>query len=243
MMKPLFSVIAMVSVLTCPLSAQNPSGNESGDRKLRGRLAWIVATGIPDDIDNPVTVQIGKDLKKVTLSKRSPSLPIKIPQSGIIRIVKQVPNPEHPDEPMWITLGQAKISEDVKKAMIILVPIQPKKGSSLIFHTTVKDLAGFRGGDSLYINLSKIEVAVRLGEKALKLNPGDIKVHSARGVTKPTNTPISYHYMHPVKKKWSLISASTVVIRPTRREICIFSWDTKFKRLNYHGVTFPVSRD
>lgn len=228
--------------LACPLSAQGTTEDGSGERVKRGRLAWIVATGIPDDIDNPITVQTGKDLTKVTLSKRSPSQPIKIPQSGIIRVVKQVPNPEKPEELMWIILGQAKISEDVKKAMIILVPIEKKKDSNLIFHTTVKDLAGFRGGDSLYINLSKMEVAVRLGDKALKLSPGDIKVHSAKGITKPTNTPISYHYMHPVKKKWSLISASTVVIRPTRREICIFSWDTRFKRLNYHGVTFPVSR-
>ena len=126
--------------------------------------------------------------------------------------------------------------------MVILVPVKKQQDSDLVFHTSVKDLAGFRGGDSLYINLSKMKVAVRLGKKALQLGPGEIKIHSGRGITKSTNMPISYHYMLPAQKKWKLISASTVVVRPTRREICIFSWDTRFNRLNYHGVTFPVTR-
>jgi hypothetical protein len=229
-------------VLASHLHAQGADGQEKEKKKKTGRLAWIVATGIPDDIENPVTVMTGKDLTKVRLSKRSPSQPVKIPKSGIIRIVKQVPNPEKPSEFMYETLAQAKISEDVKKAMIILVPLAKKKDSSLVFQTSVKDLAGFRGGESLYINLSKIDVAVRLGGKALELKPGNIKVHSVRGVGKPTNMTISYHFMHPTLKKWKLISASTVVVRPTRREICIFSWDPRFKRLNYHGVTFPLTR-
>jgi hypothetical protein len=238
---PLSIALLLVFASHLHLHAQGADGQDEGKKKT-GRLAWIVSTGIPDDIENPVTVMTGKDLTKVRLSKRSPSQPVKIPKSGIIRIVKEVPNPEDPSVPMYETLAQATISEDVRKAMIILVPIEKKKDSSLVFHTSVKDLAGFKGGDSLFINLSKMDVAVRLGSKALELKPGNIKVHSVRGVTKPTNMAISYHYMHPTLKKWKLISASTVVVRPTRREICIFSWDTRFKRLNYHGVTFPVTR-
>jgi hypothetical protein len=236
------SITFLLALTSHPhLHAQGADG-QNKEKKKTGRLAWFVSTGLPDDIENPVTVMTGKDLTKVRLSKRSPSQSVKIPKSGIIRIVKQVPNPENPSEPMYETLAQAKISEDVRKAMIILVPLEKKKDSSLVFRTSVKDLAGFKGGDSLFINLSKMDVAVRLGSKALELKPGNIKVHSVRGVTKPTNMAISYHYMHPTLKKWKLISASTVVVRPTRREICIFSWDTRFKRLNYHGVTFPVTR-
>ena len=37
-----------------------------------------------------------------------------------------------------------------------------------------------------------------------------------------------------------MISASTIVLYPKRREICIFSWDTRFNRIAYHGLTFPV---
>lgn len=38
-----------------------------------------------------------------------------------------------------------------------------------------------------------------------------------------------------------LLRASPVVLLPTRREICIFSWDPRFGRIDYHGLTFPVS--
>ncbi|MEJ6778781.1 MAG: hypothetical protein QNK86_04820 [Akkermansiaceae bacterium] len=240
-MKHFALYLTALFLLGSPIYAQEADEQEGGKKKT-GRLAWIVTTHIPKDIENPVMALIGEDITKVILSKRSPSQPVKIPKSGIIRIVKEVPNPENPSELMYETLAQAKISEDVRKAMIILVPIEKKKDSSLVFHTSVKDLAGFKGGDSLFINLSKMDVAVRLGGKALELKPGNIKVHSVRGVTKPTNMAISYHYMNPTLKKWKLISASTVVVRPTRREICIFSWDARFKRLNYHGVTFPVTR-
>lgn len=227
-------------MLGSPLHAQDAEQQGQGKNKA-GRLAWFVTTHIPKDLENPVMVMIGTKLTEVTLSKRSPSQPVKIPKDGIIKIVKQVSNPEKPDESIYLTLAQARVSEDVKKAMIILVPTAKQKDSNLVFSSKVKDLAGFRGGESLYINLSKMNVAVRLGDKDIALKPGDIKVHSAKRVKKPTNMPISYHYMHPVKKEWKLISSSTVVMRPTRREICIFSWDTRFKRLNYHGVTFPVT--
>ncbi|MEZ7956228.1 MAG: hypothetical protein QMC23_06155 [Rubritalea sp.] len=235
-----FYLIALF-MLGSALHAQEPEQQEEGEKKA-GRLAWFIATHIPKDLDTPVMVMIGTKLTEVTLSKRSPSQPVKIPKDGVIKIVKEVPNPEKPDESILLTLAEARISEDVKKAMIILVPTGKQEGSSLIFRSKVKDLAGFRGGESLYINLSKMNVAVRLGGKDIALKPGDIKVHSATRVKKPTNMAISYHYMHPVKKDWELISASTVVMRPTRREICIFSWDTRFKRLNYHGVTFPVTK-
>jgi hypothetical protein len=52
--------------------------------------------------------------------------------------------------------------------------------------------------------------------------------------------PIRYRYFHPVENEWKMLSASTVGIMPTRREICIFSYDERFKRIDYHGITFPV---
>jgi hypothetical protein len=51
---------------------------------------------------------------------------------------------------------------------------------------------------------------------------------------------VSYSYFHPEKNEWKVLSASTIVLYPTRREICIFSWDPRFKRMDYHGITLPV---
>ena len=60
-------------------------------------------------------------------------------------------------------------------------------------------------------------------------------------MSKPENMPIMYQFHDPEAGKWKLITASTVVLRPTRREICIFSWDERYQRVDYHGITFPVT--
>jgi hypothetical protein len=44
---------------------------------------------------------------------------------------------------------------------------------------------------------------------------------------------------HP-EKAWEILSASTVVIRPTRREICIFNNGTRIGNIKKHGILFPV---
>lgn len=216
------------------------TGEEEGKRPPTGRLAWFVATGIPEDLENPVSVMTGKDITRVTLSRRLASEPVKIPADGVIRLVRPAPAPVEPGKPAYQTLAQARIAEGVSKALVILIP-PPKPESGLVFHTRVQDLAGFKGGDTLYLNLSVVDVAVRLGAEAIELKPGSVKIHHVTGLDKPTNVAVSYHFLHPTRKEWQLLSASTLVMHPTRREICIFSWDPRFSRVDYLGITVPVS--
>ena len=232
-LRPLFLLLA----LSLSLPAQD---TEEEKREARGRLAWFVATSIPDDLENPVQVLTGKDLTPVTLSKRMASGPIKIPQDGLIRLVRPIPNPDDPAKPAYQTLAQARVAETTAKALIILIPVS-KPDSSLVFHAQVKDLSSFTGGDYLYMNLTKVNIAVQLGDQKIALKPGDAKIYDAPRLEKSVNTPVSYHFYHPTRKEWKLLSASTVVLRPTRREICVFSWDPRFERVDYHGITFPVT--
>lgn len=220
-----------------PLFAQ---GGDKQSRKPTGRLVWFVTTGIPQDLENPVDVLTGKDITQITLSKRSPSEPVKIPEDGIIRLVRRTPNPDDPSKPLLLTLAQARIPAAMSKALVILIP-QPKEGSPQVFRAQVQNLAGFKGGDTLYLNLTTVNIAVQLGDKKIGIKPGDTTIHSVPALAKPTNMPVSYQYFHPSQKKWRLLSASTVVLRPTRREICIFSWDPRYNRVDYHGITFPVT--
>lgn len=210
-------------------------------REARGRLAWFVATSIPDKLENPVQVLTGKDLTPVTLSKRMASGPVKIPQDGVIRLVRPVPDPDDPGKTTYLTLAQARVADTTAKALIILIPVS-KPSSSLVYLAQVKDLSSFTGGDYLYMNLTKVNIAVQLGDRKIALKPGDAKVYDAPRLDKSVNTPVSYHFYHPGRKEWKLLSASTVVLRPTRREICVFSWDPRYERVDYHGITFPVSR-
>jgi hypothetical protein len=92
----------------------------------------------------------------------------------------------------------------------------------------------------MYLNMTNLKVGVKLGESNILINPGENKIHKSTNNSEPTNVAVSYSFFHPEKNEWKVLSASTIVLYPTRREICIFSWDPRFKRMDYHGITLPV---
>lgn len=240
-MKTLFLSLLLVLCTDLPLLAQNGESREP--RKPRGRVAYLIYTSMPEGVENPVDVLSGKEITELTLSKRMSSDPVKITADGIIRIVREAeagPD-DDPEKPKYETLAKASIPDNVSKALVILIPLAKPKGN-LLFRTKVQDLASFKGGDYLYLNLSPMNIKVDLAKTKIGLKPGDTKIYDAPALKKSTNIPIRYSYYHPEKKSWKMLSASTVVLRSTRREICIFSWDPRFKRVSYHGITFPVSR-
>jgi hypothetical protein len=240
MVAPLRRFCLFLLLGACPVLAQEA---ENGQGKIaRGRQAWIVSVAIPNEIDNPAKFMAGKDLTEVTLSKRSVGDPVNIPKDGLIRMVRVIPDPEDPTKQIYESLAEASIPESVNKALVILVPIKKTAGSSLLFATKVQDLAVFRGGDTMYLNLSPRKIMVQLGSEKIPLRKGETRITQAPKSDKPENKAVSYSYHDPVKDKWKLLGASTVVVRPTRREICIFSWDSRFDRLDYHGITFPVAK-
>jgi hypothetical protein len=238
LMKNLFLSLWIVFFASCPLHAQNGAAVETPE--VKGRVAWFVYTSMPEGVENPMMVMTGKDLVQVTLSKRSPSDPVKIPDDGILRIVRKVENPEDPKKPSYKILAQATIAKEVNKALIILIPAA-KNPEGLLFQAGVEDLANFKGGDWLYINMTKLRVGIEMGKTKMELKPSEIKIYNPPSLSEPTNMPIRYNYYNPEKEQWKILSASTVVIYPTRREICIFSWDPRYDRVDYHGITFPVS--
>ncbi len=234
-----FHRLLAIALATSPLLAQERDDTRAEDGS--GRRAWFVATAIPEELENPIKVMTGTEITEIALSKRMASQSVPVPKDGLIRVVKPAPPADGEGEPSFVTLAQARMPESVRQALIILVPA-PAEDAPVIFRTKVQDLADFTGGDTLYLNLTNADLAVTLGEDRIALKPGAVRIHDAGGLAKPRNTPISYHFYHPDENRWKLISASTVVMRPTRREICIFSWDPRFKRIDYHGVTFPVGR-
>lgn len=229
--------IGIILSTLLPLSAQSPGKrlSEGG-----GRLAWFVQTGIPEGLDNPVTVMTGKATELITLSNRLASGPVKIPEDGIIRLVRKVPDPADPKKSTYLTLAEAKIPEAMDQALIILVPTAPKAGSDLLFQTKVQGLSDFRGGDSLYINLTNLNVAVEIGSAKIPLKPGNSKIYDGEAYAAATTMPFRYSYFDPEKEKWKVLSASLAIMSGTRREIWIFSVDAVARRVKCHGVTFPV---
>ena len=218
-----------------PLYAQE----KEDPRKPTGRTAWFMYTALPVGVENPVKVMTGKDIIEVTLSKRSVSQPVRIPADGILRVVREEPGPKDASKVVYRVLAQALVAEGVDKVLVILMPLAKPQGD-LVFQTKVQDLAGFKGGDWLFVNLTNADIGIQLGKRRLTIKPAGLHIHNTPGLSEPTSTPISYHYRIAGKNEWELISASTIALMPTRREICLFSADPSYGRIDYHGITFPV---
>lgn len=226
-------------LVTSPLFAQEDDGAES--RQAKGRMARFVYTSVPEGLENPVSVMSGKNISQVLLSKLSPSDPVKIPADGILRIVRKVENPKDPEKPEYLTLAQAIVPEAVSDAMIILMPAA-KNSSGLLFQAKVQDLAALKGGDSMFLNMTNLKIGIELGKAKIQIEPGQVKTHNPLGASKSVSLPIRLSYFHPERQEWAMITASTVALYSTRRELCIFNWDAQFNRVDYESITFPVAR-
>jgi hypothetical protein len=207
--------------------------------EVKGRKAWFVHTSMPEGMENPVPLMTGNDISELMLSKRSPSAPVKIPGDGILKLVRKVDPPPVDGKPAYLTVAQVMVPEGVKQALVILSPAE-KNPQGLLWETKVMDLALFKGGSWLFLNTTPLKVGVDMGGNKMEIASGESMVYGDGLKTEPVNMTIRYFFHHPKKSEWKIISASTVAIYPNRREICIFSWDKRFQRIDYHGITLSV---
>ena len=236
MKKFLFCICLLFSAFL-PLAGQDNPGDAA--KREAGRLVWFVYTAMPEGVKNPVKVLGGKEITEVKLDAYMASEPVKIPDDGIIRIVRDIPAPEIGGKTKYAVLAEAKIPESVRKALIILAPMAKPEGD-LLFQAKVQDLASFKGGDRLFINLSDTNIGVKIGDTAVAVPAKQANIYSSPKLGEPANMPIIYNYYHPEQKKWKLLTSSTVVIMPTRREICIFNNGRRLGKIEKHSILFPV---
>lgn len=231
-------LLFIVVLATSAALAAEDASVESREKAARGRVASFVYTDLPDGLENPVSVMAGEEIHQLLLSKLSPSDPVKIPADGILRIVRKVENEKDPGDSDYLTLAQAKVPESVVNAVVILMPAA-ENSKNLLFHTKVLDLDASKGGDSMFLNMTNLKIGVELGESRVVVNPGEIKSQNPLGDSKTVTIPIRLSYFHPEKDKWAMITASTVALYSTRRELCIFNWDNQFNRVDYESITLP----
>lgn len=223
-----------------PIRAQQ-SADKQESTKATGRSAWFIYSRLPETVTNPVKILSGKSLVEVTLSKRQPSQPVKIPQDGKLSVVREEPNPEKPDEKILVALAQAQVPEGMQKALIILIPLD-KPNAGKVFTTRIQSLSEFRGGDWLFLNLTNAEIGIQFGSEKTLVKSGGTGIRENRSITESTNIPFSYHFRTPGEQEWKLLTASTAVVMPSRREICIFSVNPQNGRIAYDGITFPFEQ-
>ena len=237
-MKRLSLCLCSALLFAVPLPAQDEGGSEA--LQAKGRMARFVYTSLPEGLENPVSIMSGNTITQLLLSKLSPSDPVKIPADGILRIVRKAETQTAPDKPEYVTLAQANVPEDVRSAMVILMPVA-KNSKGLLFHAKVQDLDTLKGGDCMFLNMTKLRIGVEFGKTSILIEPGKDKVHNPLGSSQTVSVPIRLSYFHPEKQKWAMITASTVALYSTRRELCIFNWDARFNRVDYESITFPMT--
>jgi hypothetical protein len=241
-MKNALCIICLFVSGVLPLAGQSGAGAGAGGDKAKkpGRSAWFAClAAIPEGVENPVNVMGGKEITQLEIPRYMTSEAVEIPEDGILRIVRAVPDPENPAETKYLVLAQATVPAHVREALVILAPL-PKPEGDLVFLAKVQDLASFKGGDRLYINLSTSQIRVRLGNDKVTVAPGQADIYHTPRLAKPTNMPIMYEFYAAEDKKWKMITASTVVLRPTRREICVFNSGSRIGMIEKHKILFPV---
>lgn len=224
-----------------PAIGQEPPSSDSEKLKDKGRTARFVCSTLPEGLENPVTISAGKDLQELVISKYSLSLPVKIPTDGIIRLVRKINNSQNADTPQYVTLASIAVPENVNDALVILVPLA-KNSKGLVFQSKVQDIANFKAGETMFLNLTNLKVGIELGKNKILAEPGQVITHSPLGSSKFLSLPISVNYYEPSKKQWLMITASTVALYSTRRELCIFIWDSNFNRVDYESVSIPIEQ-
>lgn len=237
-MKQLIFGVGILLTGLLPLFGQSEPDGKNGKRPARS--AWFVCTSKPVGLEDPVKVLIGEELREVKLPKFMASEPVKVPKDGLIRIVRTKPSPEDATKVEYAVLAQAKVSEGVREALVILTPL-PKPDGDLLFASNVQDLAGFKGGDRFFINLSETPIRVTLGQTVVTVGPQKADIYQSPALAKPVNMPIIYSFYHRERKEWKLLSASTVVLRPTRRELFVFNEGSRIGNIKKHKILFPVA--
>lgn len=242
------TALCQISIFLCgvlPCLAQGDSSATSA------RSAWFACTSIPDGVPDPIKVVTGKKITELSLPRYMASEAVRIPIDGLISVVREKPgiDPKKAAElgfgtgpAEFIVLAQARVPENIREALIILTPLEePKDG--LVFEAKIQNLANFKGGDRLYINQSNSPIRVSLGQTKVNIPPGEARIYEAPNLAKPTNMPIIYNVYDSETKRWKLFSASTVVLRPTRRQISIFNTGSRPGNIKKHGILFPLERE
>lgn len=222
------------------ISPSTAAPGPEGQKKTQGRAAWIVQTGIPAGMDNPVKVLVGKKIEMLTLSNRVAAGPVKIPQDGLIRLVKEVPHPENKQEVVYRNLAKAAVPDGVRRALVIMIPRREPAADGSLFVTRVQPLSTFKGGDFMYINLTNTRIGIEIAGDKLLLKSGGMKIHDVKGSQKLVSVPYRYSYYQAKKRRWMPVSASMTILSQKRREVFIFSVSRKTGRIRCRGVTVSV---
>ena len=149
-------------------------------------------------------------------------------------------DPTGKEEVAYVTLAKAVVPPGMNRALVIMAPVVKRKENGPVFLTKIQALNRFKGGDYMYINLTKFKIGVEIDDKKLVVKPGSVEIKHVAKANGVESVPYRYSYYHTQKKKWMTLNASMTILTRSRREIFIFGLSHNTGRIRCKGVTFPV---
>ena len=203
-----------------------------------GRRAWLVAAHMPKDVPNPLSVFSDKAFHQVPMHLRQVHEAVPVDEAGVVRVVKSEVGAD--GKVKHLPLAVAQLGKGVREALIVLVPDNNEDG--LAFRAEVIDLAKFKKGGCLFVNLVKTKVGVTIGDHKAVVNPGDINFINALGDERKKVVPARFFFEIPKKldPEWKLMTAANIALFNTRREITVFFFNPEIENVDFRGITFPV---
>ena len=162
-----------------------------GEEKKAGRRAWIMAAEIPENVTNPLRVLSGDKLHDVQLFARDVGAAIPVDETGAVRAVKTETGPD--GKVKYTNLAVAQLAKGTREALIVLVP-KAEEEEGLMFKTKVIDLAKFKLGGCLYVNLVKTKIGITIGEEQTVVEPGGMEFINLSGEERAVTKPIRFFY-------------------------------------------------
>jgi len=221
------------------LTLQVLSGQDAGlaNPEAAGRRAWVVATTMPEDVPNPLPVFSGEKPHEVRMHPRAIGQAIPIDETGVVRAVKPVTGPD--GKITYTNLAVSQVPVDVREALIILVP-QEHAANGSRFNSKVIDLAKFKKGGCLYVNLVNVNIGITIGEQKAVVKPGGMEfINPLNGESSAVHL-VRFFYEIPTapNAEWKLMTSSKMAIYESRREICIFFYNPKIENIDFRGIPF-----
>lgn len=221
------------------ISAQWMNGQTTppAEPEVAGRKVWIVATTMPEGVENPLPVMAGETVHMVRMHLRAMGSAIPIDETGLVRAVKPITAPD--GKITYQELSRSVVPEDVREALIVLVP-KAKDSEGLLFSSKVIDLSKFKEGGTLYVNLVKTKIGITIGEHKTVVKPGGMEfINPLEGEDKAV-LPVRFFYEIPKEPdaEWKLMTSSKMAIFKSRREICIFYYNEEIQNVDFRGIPF-----
>lgn len=240
-MKSNHLLVAALGLLFClPAVAQE-------EQEVKGRSLRVACVTVAPESPESLWMAFKKkstvNLVEIPLSTRSPGQPVKL-SPGNTRVIlgQKTGNEETPIEAQAIV----NVPAEVRRGIALLIPNGKKQG--LRYHAHVIDEADYKYGDVYLLNLTTNPFQVRIAGRKINLTKGKSYIYKPSNREKAVNAPVQIYCKFSntgtTIEKWRLVTASTWRLRPTRKEFCVFYWNTQMGRPAIKALTAfpPVQR-